>query len=249
MRKRFDVVGPLGSRGSVGNDRSNSGSRPNSSSGIYTQLKSRLETMSFQSFRTLVFLWLSAKGYRNVFVLRRSGSRGRRSHGGADFLAKSPCFPGSKVAVQVRYWKTPLHRRVVDELRGYMLREGIREGLIVTNSTIYPAARRSGRDLEIKPVRLFSSAQLAGSMAALGLGVEKAGEQYKIADWFFRGLNQIQLGYSLDDKNVLVNRKRKQLGQSIAGPHFGDRWPDSITWLVLIVLLVLVFAAVVRGSR
>lgn len=157
-----------------GRGSSNSGSKRNSSSGIYTQLKSRLESMSFQSFRTLVFLWLSAKGYRNVFVLKRSGSRGKRSHGGADFLAKSPHSPGSKVAIQVRYWKSPLQRRVVDELGGYMLREGIREGLIVTNSSIYPAARRSARELETKPVRLFSSAQLAGSMARSVLALRRS---------------------------------------------------------------------------
>jgi hypothetical protein len=232
-----------------GRGSSNSGSKRNNSSGIYGQLRSRLESMSFQSFRTLVFLWLSAKGYRNVFVLKRSGSRGRRSHGGADFLARSPHSPRSKVAVQVRYWRTPLQRRVVDELRGYMLREGIREGLIVTNSSIFPAARRSARELETEPVRLLSSAQLAGSMASLGLGVDKIEGWHEVADWFFRGLDQIQLGFSLDDRNLLVNRKRKSLGQSIAGPRFGDHWPDGILWLALIVIVALVLATVIGGSR
>lgn len=233
-----------------GRGSNNSGSKRNNSSGIYTQLRSRLEGMSFQSFRTLVFLWLSAKGYRNVCVLKRSGSRGRRSHGGADFLAKSPHHPRSRVAVQIRFWKTPVQRRVVDELRGYMFREGIREGLIVTNSSIFPAARRSAGDLETKPVRLFSSAQLAGSMASLGLGVEKVGGRHDIADWFFRGLDQIQLGHSLDDKNVLVNRKlNRRFDQAIAGPRFADQWPDGIIWPVLIVLMVLVLASVLGSAR
>lgn len=246
MRRRVNGIERSGDDGR-GNNRS--GSKRNNSSGIYGQLRSRLESMSFQSFRTLVFLWLSAKGYRNVFVLKRSGSRGRRSHGGADFLARSPHHPLSRVAVQIRYWKTPLQRRVVDELRGYMLRNGIQEGLIVTNSSIYSAARRSARDLETKPVRLFSSAQLAGSMASLGLGFEKTGGRHEVADWFFRGLDQIQLGYSLDDKNVLVNRKRKRLGESLVGPRCGDHWPDGIIWLVLIGLTILVLASVLGVAR
>ncbi|MBV6459403.1 MAG: hypothetical protein HONBIEJF_02551 [Fimbriimonadaceae bacterium] len=225
------------------------GSKRNSSSGIYTQLQSRLESMSFQSVRTLVFLWLSAKGYRNVLVLKRSGSRGRRSHGGPDFLARSPHHPRSRVAVQIRYWKTPVQRRVVDELRGYMLREGIREGLIVTNSSILPAARRSARDLETKPVRLFSSAQLAGSMASLGLGVEKVEGSYVVADWFFRGLDQIQLGHSLIGPKTLANCVRGRVEESVAGPRFGDQWPEGIVWLVLTVLLVLLFTLVFGASR
>lgn len=230
-------------------DRGSSNSRRNSNSGIYSQLRSRMEGLSFQAFRTVVFLWLSAKGYRNVFVLKRSGARGRRSHGGADFLARSPHHPRSRVAIQVRYWKTPLQKRVVDELRGYMLREGIGEGLIVTNSSVFPAARRSARTLETKSVRLFSRAQLAGSLASLGLGVEKAGGQFKIADWFFRSLDQIQLGYSLSGAKILAKRVRGKLEESVAGSRFGDQWPEGIFWLVLIVLLFLVLASVFGASR
>ena len=130
-----------------------------------------------------------------------------------------------------------------------MLREGIREGMIVTNSSIFPAARRSARDLQTKPVRLFSSTQLAGSMASLGLGVEKIGGRHGVADWFFRGLGQIQLGYSLDDKNVLLNRKRNRRMGQIPGPRLGDRWLDGIVWLVLVALLALVLASVLGGVR
>jgi len=235
--------------GRDGRGSSSSGSKRNNSSGIYGQMRDRLESMSFQSFRTLVFLWLSAKGYRNVFVLKRSGSRGWRLHGSADFLARSPYSPYLRVAIQVRYWKTPLQGRVVDELRGYMLRERIREGLIVTNSSIFPAARRIAKDLPGKAVRLFSAAQLAGSLASLGLGVEKIGGRHQVADWFFRGMDQIQLGYSLDDKNVLVNRKRNRLAESIVGPRFGDHWPDGILWLALVVIVALVLATVIGGGQ
>jgi hypothetical protein len=218
-----------------------SGSRRNNSSGIYGQLRSRLESMSFQAFRTLVFLWLSAKGYRKIFALKRSGSRGRRAFGGADFLATSPYFPRVQVAIQIRHWRTPVQKRVVDELRGFMLRQRISQGLIVTNSRFFPGALKVARVDSGAPVRLWSSAQLAGSMAALGLGVERVEGQHLIADWFFRGINQVRFGWSLP-------RKRRFTPELESGPGFGRPWPDSSWWLMLAVLVVLI-GFILGGSR
>jgi hypothetical protein len=219
-----------------------SGSKRNNSSGIYGQLKSRLESMGFQSFRTLVFLWLSTKGYRNVFALKRSGSRGRRPFCGADFLATSPNFPRVQVAIQIRHWRTPVQKRVVDELRGFMLRKGIHQGLIVTNSRFFPGALKSAREFSDEPVLLWSAAQLAGSMAALGLGVERVGGRVQIADWFFRGLKQIRIGWG-------APRKRRLTPESASGPDFGRNRSDFSWWCLLVVIIALLLGALLGGVR
>src|SRR5690242_20284349 len=116
MAKKIDEIRPA----DIG-DGSSSGSRRNSSSELYSQITNRLRMLSFQAFRTLVFLWLNAKGYRRVQVLKRSASRGRRPIGGPDFLAISPRPSRTKVGIQIRHWKTPVQKRVVDEMRGWML--------------------------------------------------------------------------------------------------------------------------------
>src|SRR5438552_3583774 len=109
--------------GSPNNCRTNGGdsSRPNSSSGsgFYGALTERLRNLSFPAIQTGVLLWLSAKGFRDIQVLKRSGARGRRLIGGADFIADSPHDPDIRVAVQVRHWRTPIQRRAIDELWGF----------------------------------------------------------------------------------------------------------------------------------
>jgi restriction endonuclease Mrr len=241
MRKKVNRIDSIKQSG-CGNSNSNSSSRRNSNSGIYGQLRSRLESMSFQSFRTLVFLWLNTKGYRKIFALKRSGSRGRRAFGGADFLATSPYFPRDRVAIQIRHWKSPVQKRIVDEFRGFMLRQGISQGLIVTNSRFFPGALKVAREDSKKPVKLWSSAQLAGSMAVFGLGVERVEGQHQIADWFFKGLNQVRIGWSLP-------RKRRLLPDSASGPEFGRNWPDISWWLLLTVILALLLSMIFGGLQ
>src|SRR5438128_2167729 len=67
------------------------------SSGIYSDLTDRLRNLSFPAFQTLIFLWLGAKGYRDICILKRTGARGRREIGGADFTATSPYYPHVEV--------------------------------------------------------------------------------------------------------------------------------------------------------
>ncbi|MBI5706462.1 MAG: restriction endonuclease [Armatimonadetes bacterium] len=248
MGKRID---DLGAGGPSGRDDSGNSKR-NSNSGVYSELTFRLRMLSFQAFRTLVFLWLSAKGYRQVQVLKRSASRGRRPTGGPDFLAISPYSPRTRVAIQIRHWQTPVQKRVVDEMRGWMLRLGVRQGLIVTRSSFFPGARRAARELEGKPIVLWPAPRLAGSVAALGLGIERVGNRFEIAEWFFRGMNQIQLGYSFKDRSSRAHFAKQimptQLG-SVVGPGFGENWPDCLWQIVLILLVALLVAALVGGAR
>lgn len=177
----------------------NDSSKPNSSSGsrFYADLRERLENLDFRSYQTCVLLWLGARGYQNICILRRTSARGRRPVGGADFIAESPHCPGVKTAIQVRHWKTPIQRRAVDELWGYMLRNGIPQGLIVTSTRFYPRTIAASVEFPGRPIRLVSVAQLTGSMAALGLGVESTGDRHVISDSFFRVLGQLQLASTL----------------------------------------------------
>ena len=183
------------------NNRTNNSnsSRPNSSSGsgLYTDLRLRLKNLSFSSFQNCVLLWLGAKGYRDICVLRRSAARGNRPKGGADFVASSPYSPTFKVAVQVRHWQTPIQRRAVDELWGFMLRHGVPSGLIVTNNGFYPRARAAALEFPGRPIRLVSVTQLAGSLAALGLAVEPAGERWVVSESYFRTLDRLRPGSSI----------------------------------------------------
>lgn len=250
MRKRIDDLGA--SDPSNGDNSDNSNSKRNSNSGIYGELTTRLRMLNFQAFRTLVFLWLSAKGYRHVQALKRTASRGRRPTGGPDFLALSPYHPRTRVAIQIRHWQSPVQKRVVDEMRGWMLRLGIPQGLIVTRSSFYPGARRAAREMEGKPVVLWPAPRLAGSMAALGIGVERQGNRFEPAEWFFRGMNQIQLGYSFKDRSSGAHFAKPitpiRLG-SVVGPGFGENWPDGLWQIVLILLVALLVAALVGGAR
>src|SRR5580704_537798 len=103
------------------NSNSRSTSDNSSSNVLYRALTERLRQLSFSAFETGVLLWLGAKGYRDICVLKRSAARGRRPIGGADFIARPPYDPTVKVAIQVRHWQTPIQRRAVDELWGFLL--------------------------------------------------------------------------------------------------------------------------------
>lgn len=248
MGKRIDEIGPVDLSG----DDDSSNSRRNSNSGIYGELTTRLRLLNFQAFRTLVFLWLNAKGYGQVQVLRRSASRGRRPAGGPDFLAISPHLPRTRVAIQIRHWQTPVQKRVVDEMRGWMLRLGIPHGLIVTRSSFFPGARRAARELEGKPIGLWPAPRLAGSMAALGLGVERQGNRCELAEWFFRGLSQIRLGYSFKDRSPGAHLAKQSAAlrlPSIVGTGFGKNWPDGLWQIVAILLTALLVTFLVGSSR
>lgn len=178
--------------------RNNDGDNNNSSSNdFYRLLTDRLGRLSFQSFRTLVILWLGAKGYRDICVLPRTASRGRRAQSGADFIASSPQVRFVQVAVAIRFWRTPLQARTVDELRGYLLRRGIPTGMIVCRGRISVKARQRSLQYPGRPIRLVSIHQLAGSLAARGLGLRRIDQRWMIDERFFRTLPSVTFARSV----------------------------------------------------
>lgn len=238
MRKWFNKG--FGS-GRISNGRSDSSKR-NSSNQIYGQLRDHLERMSFQAFRTLILLWLSAKGYRRIIPIKRSGARGRRQQAGADFLADSPYAPRQRVAIQIRHWRSPVQKRVVDEFRGFLIRNRIQEGLLVANQAFYDAALRVCQADSAWPVRPWSIARLSGSLAALGLGVEIDKKGFRVDDNFFRGLRQIQIG-----RLPAGNRTTKAPSRSL--PDFARIFPDGSWWWPIALVILFLLLLLGRASR
>lgn len=237
-----------------GNRHSNNSSNDNSSV-FYRILTDRLRILSFTSFQSLVLLWLSAKGYRDICVLKRTASRGRRKVGGADMLATSPYDHDMRVAVQIRFWKTPVQRRVVDELWGFMLRQGIPYGLIVTSSIFYPRTIKAALEFSGRPIRLISGPQLAGSLAALGLGVERRGARLQISESFFRTLSALRLAAILMTAQPLSGRLAIQPDRStsldtLSQSPSGQDPTHRFWWIIAAtLLLILVLARLIGGSR
>jgi hypothetical protein len=180
------------------NDNSDrSGQSSNSRSSVFRALRTRVAHLPFFEFRRLVLLWLSAKGYRGIQVLPRGGERGRRPSGGADFLISHSAHDFASVAVTVRHWQTPLQRRTVDELVGYLARQSIRTGILVTNNKLSAAALEAASELPGHRLRLYPVGRLAGSMTALGLGVKNVDGQLELDEAFFRTLARIQISAEL----------------------------------------------------
>jgi len=235
------------------NNNNSSGCQPNNSNNslFYADLRKRLNRLGFQPFHNCVLLWLGAKGYRNICVLRRSSARGRRPIGGADFIAEFPHQSGVKVAIQVRYWKTPVQRRAVDELIGVMVRKGISKGLMVTNSRFYSRAIAAASESD-RPIQLVSVAQLAGSMAALGLGVEPTDNGWSISESFFRTLGQLRLASSL--ANPPMNQRPSLFGfrsvnvdgLSVTPPR--PPYEPRLLWQILLALVLLILIGLCLGS-
>ena len=201
-------------------------SHSSSNSSVYRAIRERLIRLEFRAFQTCVILWLGAKGYRHIRSLGRHSARGRRRIGGADFIAELPGPSNVRVAIQIRLWRTPVQRRAIDELWGFMLRSGIPSGLVVTNNEFFPAAIKATHQFPGRPIRLVSVAQLAGSMAGLGLGVRRTGTDWADDDSFFRTLEALKLGLEshakVDDGFSLSATKdvKKNGRRSSAGPWF-----------------------------
>lgn len=167
----------------------NSNSSRNSNSAFYTLLD-RIQNLNFRPFQMCVLLWMGAKGFGQIRPLGRLHQRGRRPLGGADFLAQ---MPGSRidVAVQVRHWQTPVQRRAVDELWGFMLRRGVPLGLIVTNSRFMKSAEKAALDYPGRPIQLVSGRQLCSSMGSLELGLAQVRSKWILDESFFRSVGQL----------------------------------------------------------
>lgn len=196
----------------------NSSSGRNRNSAFYA-LMQKLRSLSFLPFQMTVLLWLGAKGFRSIRPLGRIHRRGRRTKGGADFLAKAP---GSEVdvAIQVRHWRTPLQRRVVDELWGFMLRSGVPLGLIVTNSDVMKGADRAASEFPGRPIQLVSCGQLCSSLSSLELGLRRVRDNWVVDEGFFRTADKLTLASAMDVAAGLGRRSRF---------HDGVRWTQLVS--------------------
>lgn len=152
----------------------------------------RIQKLDFGEFQRGVFLWLGASGFRHMLSLGRHHRRGRKSSGGADFIVVPPSLLSGSVAVQIRHWKTPIQKRAVDELRGFMLRNGTSSGLIVASAPFMACCHRAASEFPGRPIRLVSVADLAKSMTELGLGVTDNDGHPRIDEAFFRTINSVR---------------------------------------------------------
>lgn len=137
----------------------NDDSSSNNSSELY-RLSTKLLEFGFGSFQMAVVMWLNGIGCRHMRVLGRWNQRGRHPYGGADFVVK---WPESEidVAVQIRHWRTPVTRRSVDELRGFMLRHGLPAGLIIARSGYADRAAKAARRYPGRPIEFLTCLELA----------------------------------------------------------------------------------------
>lgn len=166
----------------------------NSSRNSY--IRSKLSSLDFKAFQRVVLLWLGANGYQNIRKLGRSARRGRGAVG-PDFLVRVG-KDGLDVAVQIRHWRSPLTKRAVDELRGFLLRYQIPAGMIVCPSNVSRAAWIAAADFTGRPIRLIGVDRLAASMSELGLG----------SSAFFRTITVTSLGLRAKES---VNKAFSQL--------------------------------------
>jgi hypothetical protein len=186
----------------------------NSSRALNRELDFKLRVLPFRSFQQLVLLWLGAKGYRHIQSLGRHYRRGRRSIGGADFQA---VMPGASIAVAIglRHWSSPVSRRAVDELWGYMLRSGVPTGLIITNSTFSMRAIDSALEFPGRPIRFISRTRLVAWLICSGLGIRIVGGQQVVDEGFFRVLAASSLAGAPGDPPPTIS---SPFGQKIGMP-------------------------------
>ena len=228
----------------------NNESSNDSNNDVSRALAARLENLEFRNFQTCVVLWLAANGYRRIRSLSRYHRRGRRQNGGADFLADPPVLFRPTVAVQIRHWRTPVQRRAVDELRGFLLTNGFPTGLIVASCRFSAKARQEARSFSGRPIELVDVWQLAGSMARLDLGARRLFRTETLDEGFFWTLSQVRLGVPASLRITrLSNRAHSSVGkQQTPHPSCSSQVERTISVyeaLVAFALVLLVVAAIV----
>lgn len=236
-------------RGNKNNRDSSNNSYGNSS--LYRELRERVSRLTFPAFQILVLLWLRAKGYSHLSSLGRLHRRGRRSKGGADYLALFPGPSNLPIAISIRHWKTPVQRRVVDELYGFLLRHEIPMGLIVSSAPVARKAYRTPTEFPGRQIQLVSLSQLVGSMAGLRLGVTDP--TLSLDERFFQMLDQVSVANRLTLPRPRSMRSRRSpcpaldSGEVAMHPH-GD--PDGHRlWFAIgvAVILVMLLLLAIRG--
>ncbi len=230
------------------NDRSNS-SRGRSNSSGFLCLQDQIAQLDFHSFHILTFLWLVSIGYRGIRSLGRTSARGRRLSGGADFIAIHPCSDSVRVAVTLKHWRTPVQRRSVDELWGYLLRHDIPLGLIVSNQRFSGKAQTAILEFPGRPIQLVTPADLAKSMVGSGLGTH-AGQGEPVFDkTFLRTLDRLRFASSPNKgRNLdgLENRRSLEAWHSADAEHQRPSKVCSWVFLAWLLIVLLIYLGVSR---
>lgn len=234
--------------------------KSNSSSGrnsVFYALQERMRNLSFLPFQMCVLLWLGKKGFHSIQPLGRIHRRGRRVHGGADFTAR---LPGSEieVAIQVRHWRSPLQRRAVDELWGFMLRHGVPAGLVICSSGVMAAAEKASGKFPGRPIELVSCATLCSSMVALELGVREQQGRWGVDEAFFRSAHELAFARAMSvvfSEDSATGRMAKALHavRTRIGAIANNQPPEvrvpAFVLCAILVLLVLMLGYWFGGRR
>jgi hypothetical protein len=218
----------------------------NDSNGVSRALEAKLASLQFKAFRNCVVLWLGGRGYREVRSLDRRHRRGRRRVGGADFIVStSGVFP-LRVAVQIRHWRTPIQRRAVDELRGFMLRHNVPSGLIVASEEFSQKARLTARWYPGRPIAVVGPRQLAESMYRLGQGVVRSDAGERLDERYFRSLAAVDFAGRAPFRRVGRSKSRqRQSHYCVSLAARGCLFHDKTRRLLLGVASVLLVLATV----
>lgn len=161
---------------------------------LHAQLRERLLALSYRAFLQTVLHLLSAWGYDRAVPAGRSVFKGRNTAGGWDLEASGSAEGGEamRAIAQVKQFATlPVQQRMVDELRGCLLRAGAQEAWLITLSTFSGPARMAALSGGgANPVRLLDGEGLVGQMVQHEIGICRSGREWAVNDRYFRLLEE-----------------------------------------------------------
>ena len=214
------------------NDSGKSNNGNNSDSGFLGTI-TQIRQLDFPSFQALVLLYVRASGYQQMRSLGRNSRQGRRQQGGADLVALIAGPDEMRVAIQIRHRKTKVGRQAVDELRGFLLREGIPTGIIITNSEFQPSASRTVRTYPGRPITLVSSWGLAQFVQSVGSSKGLG------ATTFFESLKKVRIASTISSGNLpQLHRKPSHCREAESETVFGNcsvDWLPASPWLYWLI--------------
>lgn len=202
----------------------------NDRSALDHKIREHIQGLTVVAYEQLIAQLLQSLGYSTIAVLRasnrqRRSRKGRNSHGGVDITArKSGGLSEDLILVQVKQYNRPVPRRFVDELRGAMLRQEARHGLLITTSTFSPVAYKAAHDDHIVPVHLLNGTGLIRLLIWHGLGVKRTRRgKLRFDRQFFQQLSLANGGapsYGVGEKNTSVSPLHRKL--SPGGANFSS---------------------------
>ena len=161
---------------------------------LHAELRERLLALPYRAFLQAALHLFSAWGYGRVSPAGRSVFKGRNTSGGWDLEASGPGEGGEAVRTiaQVKQFGTlPVQQRMVDELRGCLLRAGAQEAWLITLSTFSGPARTAALSGGgAAPVRLLDGEGLVEQMVRHEVGICRSGQEWVVNDRYFRYLEE-----------------------------------------------------------